>query len=207
MRFIALLICVFVFSGHQPANPPSSDEYSPMVTFLRDYTSIKYKDYHLDPLIYVAAKRQKMYYIENNRVIAEYVISTSGKGIGSEWGSNKTPHGLHQIREKVGGDVPYGGIIKEKVFTGDIAEISQTVSAHPGDLITTRLFHLEGLEHGVNLGGQCDSYHRGIMIHGTPDEGLIGKPVSHGCIRMNNTDVIGLFEIVPKGTYVLILNN
>lgn len=202
-----LLICVLVFSGHRPSNTPSSDEHSPMVTFLRDYTSIKYKGFHLDPMIYIAVKRQKMFYIENDRVLAEYTISTSGKGIGSEWGSNKTPHGLHRIREKVGGDVPYGGIIKEKVFTGNIAEINLAASAHPGDLITTRLFHLEGLEQGVNLGGQCDSYHRGIMIHGTPDEGLIGKPVSHGCIRMNNTDVINLFDAVPNGTYVLILNN
>jgi lipoprotein-anchoring transpeptidase ErfK/SrfK len=35
----------------------------------------------------------------------------------------------------------------------------------------------------------------------------MGVPVSHGCIRMRNRDVIRLFDQVVAGTQVLINNN
>ena len=47
-----------------------------------------------------------------------------------------------------------------------------------------------------------NSYQRYIYIHGTPEEGLIGTPASHGCIRMTNADVADLYERVPIGTQV-----
>jgi lipoprotein-anchoring transpeptidase ErfK/SrfK len=45
---------------------------------------------------------------------------------------------------------------------------------------------------------------RFIYIHGTPDESQLGEPLSHGCIRMSNDDVIELFDLVSAGTIVLI---
>lgn len=181
--------------------------YSGMVSFLKEYLSIKYSDHQFDDMLYVAVKQQKMYYIRGNQVVGEYPVSTAKNGLGSQLGSQKTPAGLHLIREKVGGDVPYGGVIKEKVFNGQIAEIIDEPKSVGGDQITTRLFHLDGLELGINKNGQFDSYSRGIMIHGTPEEGLIGQPVSHGCVRMKNKDVAELFELVQAGTKVIILNN
>lgn len=44
-------------------------------------------------------------------------------------------------------------------------------------------------------------------IHGTNNESSIGKNASHGCIRMHNKDVESLYEIVPKGTTVIIQNS
>lgn len=41
-------------------------------------------------------------------------------------------------------------------------------------------------------------------IHGTNKPMLIGKCVSHGCIRMRNKDVEELFEMIPEGTTVYI---
>lgn len=41
-------------------------------------------------------------------------------------------------------------------------------------------------------------------IHGTNKPGLIGKYVSHGCIRMKNKDIEDLFEQVNVGTSVTI---
>jgi hypothetical protein len=41
-------------------------------------------------------------------------------------------------------------------------------------------------------------------IHGTNKPMLIGKCVSHGCIRMRNKDVEALFEMIPEGTTVYI---
>lgn len=42
----------------------------------------------------------------------------------------------------------------------------------------------------------------GYGIHGTNNPASIGKAVSHGCIRLYNSDVIGLYDLVPIGTPV-----
>lgn len=41
-------------------------------------------------------------------------------------------------------------------------------------------------------------------IHGTNDPASIGHEVSHGCIRMQNEDVLDLSSYVPVGTRVTI---
>jgi lipoprotein-anchoring transpeptidase ErfK/SrfK len=41
-------------------------------------------------------------------------------------------------------------------------------------------------------------------IHGTNDPSSIGREVSHGCIRMYNSDVLELSGLVPIGTRVTI---
>jgi len=41
-------------------------------------------------------------------------------------------------------------------------------------------------------------------IHGTNKPHSIGQHLSHGCIRMNNRDVVELFEMIPLGTKVTI---
>ncbi len=46
----------------------------------------------------------------------------------------------------------------------------------------------------------------GYRIHGTPEWFSIGKSASSGCIRMINQDVMDLFERVPDGTKVIVLN-
>ena len=72
------------------------------------------------------------------------------------------------------------------------------------DEITSRILWLDGLESGFNNGGVHDSYTRYIYIHGTSDEMRIGQPVSHGCIRMKNLDVIELFDEVLINDLVII---
>ena len=44
-----------------------------------------------------------------------------------------------------------------------------------------------------------------FRIHGTNEPDTIGKAVSSGCIRMNNADVIDLYQRVPVGTKVVVL--
>jgi lipoprotein-anchoring transpeptidase ErfK/SrfK len=43
-------------------------------------------------------------------------------------------------------------------------------------------------------------------IHGTNDPSSIGHYVSHGCIRMQNSDVMELARLIPLGTPVKITN-
>lgn len=73
-----------------------------------------------------------------------------------------------------------------------------------GDLITTRILRLRGLEKGVNKGEGIDTYKRFVYIHGTRHEWLIGKPASYGCVRMRNKDIVKLFDIISSGTEVFI---
>ncbi len=43
-----------------------------------------------------------------------------------------------------------------------------------------------------------------LGFHGTDQEELIGKAVSHGCMRMYNKDVIALYQLVQIGTLVTV---
>ncbi|MNI29631.1 putative L,D-transpeptidase YkuD [compost metagenome] len=61
-----------------------------------------------------------------------------------------------------------------------------------------------------NPGGPFGAYWLGLSkphygIHGTNDPSSIGKSVSHGCIRMQNRDVVELAKLVPLQTPVNIL--
>lgn len=67
------------------------------------------------------------------------------------------------------------------------------------DLVLTRILWLAGTQpHNAN------TFNRYIYIHGTNDEARIGRPMSHGCIRLKNTAVIQLFDLTPIGTSVWI---
>ncbi len=175
--------------------------------FLKDYLSIKYPSRNFQDFIYVGVKRQELYLFRKGKLIRIYRVSTSKKGAGSVANSEMTPVGLHIVNGKYGANVPENGILKHKKFNGEIAAIEYEAKSINKDIITTRIITIEGLEKGVNKGGQLDSYNRRIYIHGTAEEGLIGKPASHGCIRLKNKDVMELFDLLTEGMFVVILNN
>lgn len=155
--------------------------------------------------ILIKISEQRLYVLQNRRVMSLYSVSTSRHGTGNQAGSYKTPLGVHRIAEKIGDGCRAGEIIKARKPTGRLAAIIAEPYSMEQDAITTRILWLEGLESGVNLGADVDSYARYIYIHGTPEEGLIGQPASIGCIRMKNADIIDLFNSVDEGTLVHIL--
>ena len=157
-----------------------------------------------DRLVRVSIADQKLYLEEGGRVLQQYPVSTSVYGIGSKAGSNKTPLGKHQVISKFGAGAPLGTIFKSRMNTKRIAKIYTDDTDLEEDDVTTRILRLTGLEPGKNQGPGVDSFSRYIYIHGTPEEGLIGRPASHGCIRMKNKDVIELFEQVKEGAIVMI---
>ncbi|ANJ66484.1 hypothetical protein A9404_03005 [Halothiobacillus diazotrophicus] len=158
------------------------------------------------PFIVVSVKAQRLYLFMNGKLSTSYPISSSAFGVGNAAGSNRTPLGLHKIAEKFGNNEPIGMIFKSRRPTGDLAKILTQPVKGEGDDVTTRIMWLQGLEPGVNEGPGIDSHARYIYIHGTPEEGLIGTPESHGCIRMKNQQVIALFNQVPVGTLVDIID-
>ena len=78
-------------------------------------------------------------------------------------------------------------------------------ASFPGrDWILTRILWLSGREPGFNRLGPVDTMRRYIYIHGSPDSVEMGKPGSIGCIRMRNSDLLELFDLVDAGTEVFI---
>ena len=140
--------------------------------------------------------------IEDYRFVKQYPCSTSRFGIGQVEGSNRTPLGLHRIAEKIGAGAPAGTVFKARK---PIGHTSQPEFADAK--ITTRILWLEGLEPGLNQGGNVDSHSRYIYIHGIADQSSLGKPTSCGCIHLSDVDLIPLFDLLPAGTLVWISEN
>jgi hypothetical protein len=177
---------------------------SPTVAELQKYCKEKYGTSKLSDFIFVSVSEQKLYLYKNAVLVKRYSISTSKYGVGEEENSMKTPIGLHYIRDKNGYNAPLGGVLVNGRYTGQVATIEKSAKDTGKDDVTTRILWLMGCEHGSNRGKGNDSYCRKIYIHGTPEEGLIGKPASHGCIRMKNDEVIELYNKATLGMYVLI---
>lgn len=138
-------------------------------------------------------------------MLSNYSVSTALKGAGEKKHSCCTPRGQHVIRAKIGADAPINSVFVGRRATGEIWTPA-LAQQHPArDWILTRILWLSGLERGLNRLTDVDSMQRYIYIHGTPDDQPMGVAQSHGCIRMRNQDVIKLFEYVPVGTPVNII--
>jgi len=153
--------------------------------------------------LYVGVADQRLLVLVGGKEIARYPVSTAKAGINAREGSCGTPPGVHRIHRKIGRGAPAGTVFESRRPTGE--------SWRPGDpkdperdLILSRILTLEGLEEGTNRGAGLDSLARHIYIHGTNQESRVGRPVSGGCIRMTNADVIDLFDRVEEGDPVVI---
>lgn len=164
-----------------------------------------FPQYSTEQVILVDVATQWLLLIEHGRVVNRWIVSTAAAGLGGEQGSHKTPLGVHRIKLCYGDGAAPGTIFKARQNTRQIAEILTEPGARSdADYITSRIMWLDGLQLGINKGGSVDSFERYIYIHGTDEEGRLGQPASHGCIRMRNRDVIVLYERVGVDTLVVI---
>ena len=150
-------------------------------------------------VIIVSVTEQTVRLFVDGKVVKTFSCSTSRFGISQVEGSQCTPLGLHAIAEKIGAGEPPGTVFKSRQVVG---HTSQPEFADAK--ITTRILWLEGLEPGFNRGGNVDSHHRYIYIHGTASQKSIGEPASHGCIHLADPDLVYLFDLLPAGTLVWI---
>ena len=133
-----------------------------------------------------------------------YVISSGKNGIGEAENSGKTPRGWHRIAEKIGAELPLNTVFIARQPTGEIYSSALALEHPERDWILSRILWLDGLETGFNQGEGCDTYRRYIYIHGTPETEPMGVPMSHGCIRMRNEDIVELFDLIDVDAKVLI---
>jgi L,D-transpeptidase YbiS len=137
-----------------------------------------------------------------SEIIAQFSISTAANGAGCQKNSGCTPLGRHIIRAKIGEGAPLNAVFVGRRPTGEICTPELMQQFPERDWILTRILWLSGTELGVNRLGDVDTMQRYIYIHGTPDSNAMGVIGSHGCIRMRNTDVVQLFDMVDVGVTV-----
>ena len=146
--------------------------------------------------VIVSIRDQKLMLLHNGGRVAIYPVSTSKYGLGDFCGRMTTPLGFLQVAQKIGDRAPIGAVFHNRRFTGEVLQPNA-----PGrDPVITRIIWLRGLEsQNAHAFGRC------IYIHGTPQEKSIGRPASYGCIRMKSKDVAVLYDQLPLGAVVRIV--
>ena len=154
--------------------------------------------------IHISVADQRLQLIENNNILFDVMIATGKNGVGEQSGSECTPRGCHKVRAKIGSDCVENTIFIGRRPTGELWS-EDVQKKHPGrDWILTRIMWLSGLQVGFNRLGKQDTMRRYVYIHGCPDNNPMGIPSSHGCIKMRNSEVIKLFDMVEAGVPVFI---
>jgi len=111
------------------------------------------------------------------------------------------------VRAKIGEGCEPNTVFVGRRSTGEICTPELMAEFPERDWILTRILWLSGKEIGKNRLGNVDTMQRYIYIHGTPDSTVMGRIGSHGCIRMKNSEMIALFDMVEVGTRVFIDNH
>lgn len=159
---------------------------------------------HIDISI---AKQSLTLLDDAGELLAQFPVSTAANGAGCQKDSGCTPLGQHIVRAKIGADAPINAVFVGRRQTGEICTPALMAQFPGRDWILTRILWLSGTEQGKNRLGNVDTMQRYVYIHGTPDSTDMTVPGSHGCVRMRNEDMIALFNMVPTGTTVDIVEN
>jgi hypothetical protein len=160
-----------------------------------------------DRLLVVRIATQTLQFYRLGKLERALPVSTSARPPCNVKDSLGTPRGLHEIAERIGGEQPAGMVFKARRPTGR----HFTEHEDNGNLITSRILWLRGLEPGVNAGhdaqGQSvDTHARYVYIHGTNREDRIGQPQSAGCVLLRNLDLVTLYDEVRPGDQVWIVD-
>lgn len=149
------------------------------------------------PSLVVSVPDQTLAVIDGGVMVERIPVSTSKFGLGDRPGTYATPLGSLEIASKIGANAPLGAVFKNRKMTGEVLQ----PNASGRDPIVSRILWLRGLERG-----NAQAFSRNIYIHGTPEERLIGRPASYGCIRMRSRDIARLFNSVGVGTKINVVN-
>jgi len=140
----------------------------------------------------VVDQTQNRLYIMNDDKIVRTAVCSAGSGmILKAAGSSKkwvfdTPRGVFKVRNKISNPIwkkPDWAFVEE----------GKTIPTNPEDRF----------ESGT-LGKYALYLEDGYMIHGTLYTRLLGRSVTHGCIRLGPEDLQAVWDAVPIGSSVFI---
>lgn len=152
--------------------------------------------------LHISLADQRLYGFREGLLCLQMPVSTALNGPGEQKGSGCTPRGLHQVRARIGEGLPWGAVLRGRRWTSEVWTPGLQAEQPGRDWILTRILWLSGCELGRNRLGTVDTFQRYIYLHGTPECEPMGKPLSHGCIRLRNDDLLMLFPLVPVGCSV-----
>jgi L,D-transpeptidase YbiS len=140
----------------------------------------------------VVDQTQNRLYVMNDDKIVRTAVCSAGSGmvLKASSGSKKwvfdTPRGVFKVRNKISNPI-------WKKPDWAFAEEGKTLPTNPEDRF----------ESGT-LGKYALYLEDGYMIHGTLYTRLLGRSVTHGCIRLGPEDLQAVWDAVPIGTPVYI---
>lgn len=163
----------------------------------------------IDRRIVIDTQSQHLTLYQGNILLRQFAISTAKNGTGQLEGTGCTPLGEHVIGQKIGDGLPANAVFVARQFTGELYDVQLGQNFPNRDWILGRILWLdgqiEGHNRGLNTDGKVvDTKSRYIYIHGTPDIEPMGRPMSHGCVRMRIDEIVWLFDKVEVGDLVLI---
>ncbi len=143
----------------------------------------------------VSLDAQTLSIMEGEKCLRSFTISSAVKGMGFTLDTYRTPTGRFRIIEKIGEGETLGTVFKKRTPAGQWVPGTD----EDADLVLSRIIRLEGLDPE-----NANTFARHIYIHGTNREDRLGQPASQGCIRMNNREMIELFDRIAINTELII---
>ena len=144
------------------------------------------------PYILVDTARNHLYIKRGDQVLLDAVASTGSGTILDKPGDSKgqwifdTPRGEFTVQSRLTNPV---WVKPDWAFIEEGLEVPKSQA--------------DRLESGV-LGEYALGFGKGYFIHGTLYTRLLGKNVTHGCIRLNDDDLKSVYRLAKVGTPILI---
>ena len=145
-----------------------------------------------EPYILVDTARNRLYVKRHDEVVLNAIASTGSGTILDKPGESKsqwifdTPRGEFLVKTK---------LTNPTWIKPDWAFIEEGLAVPQNSA--------ERAEQGV-LGDYALGFGKGYFIHGTLYTRLLGKNVTHGCIRLNDSDLKGVYKLARVGTPIMI---
>lgn len=144
------------------------------------------------PYILVDTARNRLYVKRQEQVVLDAIASTGSGTIldkpgdgNSQWIFD-TPRGEFLVKSKLTNPT---WIKPDWAFIEEGLSVPQNAA--------------DRAEQGV-LGEYALGFGKGYFIHGTLYTRLLGKNVTHGCIRLNDSDLKGVYKLARVGTPIMI---
>ncbi len=144
------------------------------------------------PYIMVDTARNRLYVKRQGKIVLDAIASTGSGTILDKPGDETTqwvfdtPRGEFLVQSK---------LTKPTWIKPDWAFIEEGLGVPKNAA--------DRAEQGV-LGDYALGFGKGYFIHGTLYTRLLGKNVTHGCIRLNDTDLKGVYTLARVGTPIMI---
>ena len=143
------------------------------------------------PFIVIDSAQNTLVLKKGNKDLLQAVVSCGSGSILEEPGGKRTwifdtPRGEFQVKSKV---VDPTWVKPDWAFIEEGKEIPKK--------------HEERLETGV-LGDYALGFGDGYFIHGTLYSRLLGRSVTHGCVRVGDKDLKALYQAASTGTRIYI---